>query len=112
MVGEQMKMLSYVEYTLAIGLHIVDGLGAKAADSADRAPEAIEVGLWAIEHVALKVRVNLELAMCDKALPSFPSMLTIRRSYVPCPWVTRGCLGASWMRPQSKPKNDVITNVN
>ena len=51
----------------------VDATGAKAADSADRAREAIQVGRCAIEHVAsitLKVRANIELARHDKALAS------------------------------------------
>ncbi len=28
------------------------------------------------------------------------------------PWVTRNCLGASWTRPLSKPRNEVIANVS
>ncbi len=71
MVGEQLKMLSYADYALAVGLRSADATGAKAADSADRAREAIQVGLRAIEHaagIALKVRANLELARRDKAL--------------------------------------------
>ena len=68
-VGEQLKMLSYVDYALAVRLHSV-------ADSVDCFCEAIQVDLCAIEHVAsiiLKVRVNLELArhweMCNTSDP-------------------------------------------
>ncbi len=71
MVGEQLKMLSYADYALAVGLRSTDATGAEAADSADRAREAIQVGLRAIEHaagIALKVRANLELARRDSAL--------------------------------------------
>ncbi len=61
MVGEQLKMLSYADYALAMGLRSMDAIGAEPADSADCAHEAIQVGLRAIEHVAgiaLKVRAN------------------------------------------------------
>ena len=58
MVGEQLKMLSYTDYALAVALHSAHATGAEAADSADRVREAIQVGLHAI----------LELARCDKAL--------------------------------------------
>ena len=71
MVGEQLKMLSYADYTLAVGLRSADATGAKATDSADRAREAIQVGLHAVKHaagIALKASANLELARCDKAL--------------------------------------------
>ena len=44
MVGEQLKMLSYADYALAIGIHSTDATGAKAMDSADCACEAIQVG--------------------------------------------------------------------
>ena len=73
MVGEQLKMLSYADYVLVIGLHSVDATGAEAVDSVDRVREAIQEGLRAIKHVtgiALKVHVNLELARHDKPLAS------------------------------------------
>ena len=62
MVGEQLKMLSYVDYALAMGHRSSDATGAEAEDKADHACEAIQVGLRAIEHaagIALKVRANL-----------------------------------------------------
>ena len=73
MVGEKLKMLSYADYALAVGLHSLDATGAEATDSADRARESIQVSLHAIEHVAgiaLKIHANLELARRDKALAS------------------------------------------
>ncbi len=74
MVGEQLKMLSYADYALAVGLRSTDATGAEAADSVDQACEAIQVGLRAIEHaagIALKVCANLELAKHDSALAGF-----------------------------------------
>ncbi len=62
MVGEQLNMLSYVDYMLAVGLRSANTMGAKAADSADHTHEAIQVGLRAIEHaggITLKVHMNL-----------------------------------------------------
>ncbi len=35
MVGEQLKMLSYADYALAVDLRSVDATGGEAADSAD-----------------------------------------------------------------------------
>ena len=64
-------MLSCADYVLTIGLYSVDATGTKAADSADCMCEAFQVGLRAMELVAgiaLKVRANIELAQCDKAL--------------------------------------------
>ena len=58
---------------LAIGLHSAGATSTKAADLADRAREAIQVGLPGIEHmagIALKFRANLELARRYKALVS------------------------------------------
>ena len=40
MVGEQLKMLSYADYALAVGLHSTDAMGAGAGDSADLMSEA------------------------------------------------------------------------
>ena len=66
MVGEQHQLLSHLDDTLAVGLHSM-----QTTDPAGRMHEAIQVSLRAIEHaagIALKVRANLELARCDKAL--------------------------------------------
>ncbi len=70
---EQMKMLSYGDYAMAVGLQSADVSGADAAEVQARAKEALQVGLRAIEHaagVALKTRANLELARRDRALAS------------------------------------------
>ena len=42
MVGEQVKMLSYKDYALAVGLHSAAAMGTGAADSADCAHEIIQ----------------------------------------------------------------------
>ena len=73
MIGEHLKMLSYADYALAVGLRSANASGAKAADSADCMLESVQVGLRAIEHtagIALKVCANLELARHDKPLAS------------------------------------------
>ena len=74
MVLEQVRMLSYTDYSLAVGLVglcSADTTSTKAADTADYAREAFQVGLCAIKHAAgitLKVHVNLELARRDKPI--------------------------------------------
>ena len=70
---KQLKMLSYVDYVLAVGLYPTGTKGTEATDTADRMCEAIQVSLQTIEHVAgiaLRVCVNLKLARCDEALAS------------------------------------------
>ena len=61
--GEQLKMLLYVNYALVVGFHSVDATGMEAADTTDQAGGAI--GFATIEHatwIVLKVWANLELA--------------------------------------------------
>ena len=73
MVGEQLKMLSYTDFMLAMGLHSADATGKEAEDIVDWACEVIQVGLWAIEHatgIALKVHTNLEITRQNNALSS------------------------------------------
>ena len=66
-------MLSYMGYALAVGLCSMDAIGIEAVDLADRAHEAIQVGLHAVEYMAgitLKIRANLELPRHNKAIAS------------------------------------------
>ena len=59
------KMLSYMDYALAVGLCSADAMCAEAADTVDHVHEAIQVSLHVVEHAAsisLKICVNLELA--------------------------------------------------
>ena len=89
-------MLYYMHYTLAVGLHSMDGTGMEVMDTADRVCQAIQVSLWAVEHAAgitLKVRANLELARHGKALSSLA--FDAGTNFEPCPWVMMNYLGTS-----------------
>ena len=79
-------MLSYADYTLAVGLCSADATGAEAADSAVHIHEAIKVGLCAIKHAAgitLKVCTNLELARLALAGLSFDSDTKVQLRTLP-----------------------------
>ena len=115
MVGEHLKMLSYTVYALAVGLRSTDAMGAEAAGTVDHAHEPIQVALCAIKHaasIALKVCMNLELARHDKALVCLTFDSDTKAQLLPCPWVMKNRLGASWTRPQSRPRSEVVTNMN
>ena len=52
MVGKQLRMLSFMDYALAVGFRSADATGTEAVDSAGHTHEAILVDLRALEHAA------------------------------------------------------------